>query len=97
MELYVALIIYFVILFGSTLFFYKVLRKHFFASFVISLIMAMIVLIGIYPPSQGSLENMNSSTSIYFLILFGSFLLFFIYGIMSAVNDIQPNNYYFDS
>ena len=97
MELYIALIIYFVILFGSTLIFYKILRKNFFASFIISLIIGMISLISIYPPSQGSLENTNSSTSIYFLVLFGSFLLFFIYGFMSAVNDIQPNNYYFDS
>ena len=97
MELYIALVIYFVILFGLTIIFYKILRKNFFASFIISLIVGMVTLVAIYPPSQGSLENNNSSTSIYFLILFGSFLLFFIYGIMSAVNDIQPNNYYFDS
>lgn len=97
MELYIALIIYFSILFGLTFTLFKLFGKNFFASFIISIIVAMIVLIAIYPPSQSDLDNMNSSTSIYFLILFGSLLLFFVYGMISAFNDIQVNNYYFDS
>jgi len=60
------------------------------------LIIAMIVLVCIHPPSEKDLNNVNSSTAIYFLVLFGSFLIFFLYLLIAANNDLQNDNTYFE-
>jgi len=96
MELGVSLAIYLGVLIVLTWVFYKGLKRNLFPSFVLALVISMIVLIGIHPPSEEDLNNVNSSTAVYFLVLFGSFLIFFLYLLIAAGNDTQTDNNYFE-
>ena len=96
MELWIALLIYFGSLFVLTLTFYYILGRNIFPSFVLALVISMIILIALHPPSEEDLDNVNSSTAIYFLVLFGSFLVFFIYLLIAASHDTKPDNLYFE-
>jgi len=96
MELGVSLLIYLGVLVVLTWIFYKGFKRNLFSSFVLGLVIAMIVLIAIHPPSEEDLNSVNSSTAIYFLVLFGSFLIFFLYLLIAANNDLQKDNNYFE-
>lgn len=96
MELWLSLIIYFGSLFVLTIIFYHIWRRNIFPSFVLALVISMVILIAIHPPSEDDLNDINSSTAIYFLVLFGSFLIFFIYLLISASSDTKQDNVYFD-
>lgn len=72
------------------------MKRNIFPSFVLALVISMVILIAIHPPSEDDLNNINSSTAIYFLVLFGSFLIFFIYLMIATANDLQPDNEYFE-
>lgn len=96
MELYLALIIYFVCLILLTFIFYKLANRNLFPSFILSLVISMVVLISIYPPSEEGLDNITSATSIYYLVLFGSFVIFLIYIIIMSISDFKRSNEYFE-
>jgi len=96
MELYLALIIYFICLVLLTFIFYKLADRNIFPSFILSLVISMIILVSIYPPSEEGLNNINSATSIYYLVLFGSFLVFLIYIIIISLSDYKRSNEYFE-
>jgi hypothetical protein len=96
MELYLALIIYFASLVTLTFIFYKLANRNIFPSFILSLVISMIILVTIYPPSEEGLNNINSATSIYYLVLFGSFIIFLLYILIICVSDYKRNNDYFE-
>jgi hypothetical protein len=96
MELHLALIIYFASLLTLTIIFYKLAERNIFPSFILSLVISMIILVSIYPPSEEGLNNINSATSIYYLVLFGSFVIFFIYVLIVSVSDYKRSNEYFE-
>lgn len=96
MELWIALLIYFGSLFVLTISFFYILKRNIFPSFVLALVISMIILIAVHPPSEEDLDNVNSSTAIYFLVLFGTFFIFFVYLMIAASNDVQADNNYFD-
>ena len=95
MELYLALIIYFVSLFVLTIIFYKLAERNLFSSFILALVISLIILICIYPPNREGLSNLTSAPSIYYLILFGTLIIFFIYILIISINDTKKSNDYF--
>lgn len=89
MDLHIALIIYFIVLFVF-FFFLTMNRYREFSAFVISLILAQIVLNIIFPPTNDKLDDIDSATSIYFLLQIGGFFVLLVYLITMAIYDRYP-------
>ena len=71
------------------------MRKNFFSSLVLGLILALLFLVILFPPTRDELDDMDSYTGIYFLILFGTFFIIFSYIVFMTLGDSQPDTEYF--
>jgi magnesium-transporting ATPase (P-type) len=95
MDLSIALLLYLLILVVLTFIFYKVMRKNLFSSLVLGLIISLLFLVILFPPTRDELDDMDSYTGIYFLILFGTFFVIFSYIVFMTMGDSQPETEYF--
>lgn len=89
MDLHIALIIYFLTLF-ALFFILTTNRYREFSAFIISVVFSQIVLNVIYPPTNDALDDIDSGTSIYFLVQVGGLVLFIVYAITMAIYDRYP-------
>jgi hypothetical protein len=94
-DLEFGLLVYFIILSCLVFILFFNLELHLFSSITISMILSLLILLFLIPPSAESLNQIDSSTSLYFLIIIVTFLIFIFYTFFSAFNDKRKNNNYF--
>lgn len=61
-----------------------------FSGFFLAYMTAIVFLNIVYPPTSKGLNDITSSTSLYFLFEFTSVLLILTYSFTMAINDISP-------
>lgn len=77
------------IIFVILYFYFVQLRYTYFSSFFLSYMISLLILNIIYPPTSEKLNDINSSTSLYFLFEFVGFFLIIIYSLTMAINDYK--------
>lgn len=81
-------------IFLSSFYILKKYRYRAFSAFIISVLLAQLVLNILYPPTADNLStNIDSGTSLYFFLQVSGLVLFVIYGIIISINDIIPDEY----
>ena len=90
MEIEFSLFIYFVLL--IVIFTQKKKIKYTsFSSFFIAIVFSVIVLLILHPINSEDLDNINSENTLYFTIIGFSGLIFILYSMMMAINDVEKN------
>lgn len=80
--LFITFVIFVIILCGT-----KKLKYRNFSSFFLAIVCSAVVLWFICPPTSNSMNDINSSTLIYFTYSLIAILLFPIYSFIVALND----------
>jgi len=90
MEIEFSLLIYFIII--ITLFIsLKKLNYTTFSAFFIAVVFSVISLLILHPVNSEDLDNINSENSLYFTILGFSGIIFILYSMIMAINDVEVN------
>ena len=77
------------ILFLADYLFLIYLSYTLFSAFFLSYFISWVILNFIYPPTSEKLNDINSSTFLYFLFQFMGFFLITIYSLTMAINDYK--------
>jgi hypothetical protein len=77
------------ILFLADYFFLVYLSYNFFSAFFLAYLVSWLLLNFIYPPTSDKLNDITSSTFLYFLFQFIGFFIIFVYSITMAINDYK--------